>query len=237
MGPHLNGVNPRNLTVPNTFSTLRRVELDPGAQNIENMDFRLYGVELRSFNVSEPLSTPHLDESAPHTQDVENVGSLSDRVDPPNPTVSTPVSTTHLVEPDPGAQDVESTATDIQAVPPPGITVEEVDTTAASAQAPTIYRCDKARLDGNPCHATFASRGNLRKHQLASVHTRPVPCPFCPDGPWQPPSLLEHVKESHAEKLWTDFRCRICGSDEPYTLFTLSHHMSRHHGGLSTEER
>jgi hypothetical protein len=228
-------VDPRNLTVPKVFGTLYLDEPDPGAQNVEDMEFRLCGVEPRGLNVSEPLSTPHLDESAPDTQDVENVGSLSDRVDPPNPTVSAP--TTHLVEPDPDAQDVESTATDIQAVPPPGITEEEADTTAASAQAPTIYRCDKARLDGSPCHATFARRAILRRHQLASVHTRPAPCPFCPDRLWQLTGLLEHVKDAHAEELWTDFRCRICGSDEPHNLCALGVHMSRHHGGLSTEER
>jgi hypothetical protein len=172
----------------------------------------------------EPVSTPHLDE-----QD--------------------PVSTPCLDEPDFDTQDIGSAAIHVHGVLP--VDTARFDSSAlhlsdarkgasvlsSPAQAPKRFRCGMNRRDGRLCHETFATRYRMHLHQSSSAHIHPVPCPFCQGRLRQPRSLFSHVQKFHSEKLWTNYRCCICGSEKLISLWELVLHVWRYHEGLSLQER
>jgi hypothetical protein len=188
------------------------------------MDQHLTDVHSPNLAVSEPVSTSHLE-------------------------VQTPASIPYLDETDPCTNDIESAARDIQDVSPArtarsgsadlDLRVAEEVTNApfASVQVPTRFRCGMTRRDGSPCHKTFDTRERMRQHQSTSAHTDPVMCPFCLDRLRQPRALFLHVEMYHPEELWTDYRCRVCGSDAIRSQRGLNDHVKRYHGELSLQEQ
>jgi hypothetical protein len=188
------------------------------------MDPHLIDVDPCELAALEPVSTSHLDE-----QD--------------------PVSTPCLDEPDFDTQDIESAAIHAHDVSP--VDTARFDSAAlhlehagkgasvlsASAQAHRRFRCGMNRRDGSLCHETFATRYRMHQHQSSSAHIHPVPCPFCQGRLRQPRSLFSHVQKFHPEKLWTNYRCRVCGSEKLSTLWGLVLHVWRYHEELSLQER
>jgi hypothetical protein len=187
------------------------------------------------------------------------MGSHLNGVDPRILTATKFVSTPHLVQPDldesdlnkPGlyTEDIESAAIDVRDVSP--ATVARYDSAAlvlkAAEEGPIAtrvymqvlkrYKCGTKRLDGSLCHETFAHKREVYQHQKTSARMRSVPCPFCEGRLRRPPGLLVHVQNLHPEKLWTDFRCRVCGIGGISTMVGLGLHIRRNHEGLSLEKR
>jgi hypothetical protein len=188
------------------------------------MDPHLIDVDPRELTALEPVSTPHLDEQEP-------------------------VNTPCLDEPDFDTQDIGSAVIHVHGVLP--VDTARFDSAAlhlndarkgasvpsAYAQAPKRFRCGMNRRDGRLCHETFVTRKRMHQHQNSSTHIHPIPCPFCQGQLRQPRSLLSHVQKFHPEKLWTDYRCRICGSERLTSLWGLVLHVWRYHEGLSLQER
>jgi hypothetical protein len=207
------------------------------------MGSHLNGVDPRILKVSKFVSTPRLDEPRLDEPDLDVPGPNEPRLDEPEPDPQ------HPDEPGSDSQDIGSAAIDVHDVLSATIarfdsaasdlkdTEEGASMTSASAQAPTRYRCGVKRLDGSLCHATFAHRTAVSRHQKTSAHMRLVLCPFCPGPLRQPPRLLLHVQKYHPEKLWTHFRCWVCGSEKLISLKNLGLHVHRYHKNLSLEKR
>lgn len=109
---------------------------------------------------------------------------------------------------------------------------EEADSPIASTQEAKRYKCDLERLDGKPCHRTYARQHDLNKHQMRSGHVQPMPCPFCIDNRRlrHRRGLLNHVKTMHPTQLWTVFRCPFCTNVLEYTSCKrLVSHIGRSH--------
>lgn len=242
MGSHLNGVDSHNQTgfEPAVASHLNRSDSD--AQDIENKgsDSNAGG----SSNLFVSSSTTHLDEQDPNVLSFEDTHSHLAVVDAHKLSGSNPVSPPHPSEPNPGTQDVENFATHVHDVSFVGMSrfdsaVSHLSEAEEQAkQVSTSYECGMEKLDGSLCHDTFATPTSWRQHQLASVHMRPMPCPFCHSTTaWQPRSLLKHVQKHHQEKLWTNFRCQICSSGQPDSLQTLEAHVRKWYRDLSLQKR
>lgn len=217
------------------FSHLDFQDPDPDAQDIRNTSRDSNAVDTRNLFVSDTFDTLHLNESASNAPDVERIE---------------PVGRPHSTKPDPGARDLEDFATHVHDVSPVRISrsnsaaskfseAEEVmNVTAGSVRDSAIFVCGMNRLDGSLCHEAFANSASRSRHQTTPVHMRSAPCPSCPSERfWQSLILEAHVKEHHRDKLWTDFRCRICGSKRTATLRGLRYHVGRHHKSLSIEAR
>jgi len=241
-----NAADPSNLF----FSELARIPLSDGqgptVLDIEDTNSRLYGVDTYNPSVPDLVNTSHLDE-----QDLDVQG--NSHLDGENTQILSfckPSNTSHRDEADFDAQDVECTIAKLHKASPPRMLrsspadsrfseAEEVtNVTSASVQTSATYRCDRNRLDGNLCHRVFTGSGSLLSHQITPAHTEPALCPFCPSRRLWPALLLfAHVKENHRDRLWTNFRCRICGSMRTASLRGLKVHVGRHHRLLSIKAR
>lgn len=240
----------RNSTVlePVDTSHLNGPGPDSGAQDAESTSFDSNAVYPSNLFVSS--STPHLVQQDSYALAFEITNSHLPGVDAHQLSGSEPVSPPHPAEPNPGTQAVDNSARHVHDVLPTGISrfdsavsdlseaEQQSNVPSASAQVPTRYVCDINNLDGSPCLKTFASSASRRQHQVASVHMRPMPCPFCSNTRhWQSQNLLKHVRKHHQERLWTDFRCQICSSRLPDSLRALAAHVGVWHRDLSLQER
>jgi hypothetical protein len=190
------------------------------------MGSHLNGVNPRVLTAPTSVSTSHLAQSDLDEPDFDVPGLYTQDLDEPD--LKGPISDT---------QDIECAATNIHDVIPATIarydsaasnlrdTDEGPNATPTSSQAPKRYRCGIGRLDGSPCHETFALKEKVYRHQKTSAHMRSVLCPFCPGRSRQPPTLFLHVQKLHPEKLWTDFRCRLCRSGRIYSMVGLGVHV------------
>lgn len=245
IGSHLNGVEPRDLTFSETISTPLFVEPNLDAQDIEVIGFQLDRLDSSNLVIPEPISTPFLNDLVVDAQDIEITGSLFNPVDLSNLPVSELVSTPHPDIPAPNTQDIESATANPQdasavrssrsnsTISDLGVVEERANATSACG----LY-CGETRIDGRLCHQTCTSKSQLNEHQKSSTHMLPRQCPFCSDVRLlQPLSLTKHVRNSHTDKLWTKFRCQICGANTKRDLRTLASHIGSHHQDLSLEER
>jgi hypothetical protein len=234
----MDGVDsPRILNVSEFVSTPRLDEPRLDEPDLDEPD-------LDEPDLDEPdLDEPDLDEPDLDEPDLDVPGPNELRPDEPGP------DPRYLDEPGPDSQDIGSAAIDVHDRLPAIVArydpaasdrknaEEGPITTRASTQAPKRYKCGIKRLDGSPCHATFTQKREVYQHQKTAAHMRSLPCPFCPAKPRQPITLLLHVQKLHPEKLWTDFRCRVCGVGGIFTMVGLAIHLRRYHGGLSLEQR
>lgn len=136
--------------------------------------------------------------------------------------------------------DVSSARTTRSQSPSPGLSgaEEEAESPSAFTQAAKSYKCDLERSDGGSCQRSFDRRNALNRHQLGSAHMPAMPCPFCPS-----PSKLRHrqrltihVKKSHPEKMWTEFRCPFC-TNTPSSHRSLVSHVTNNHANMPLEAR
>lgn len=241
-----NAVDPSNLFLSELARTPLSDGQDPTVLDIEDTNSRLYGVDTYNLSVPDLVNTSHLDEQDFDVRDNSHLGGEKTQ----DLSFCEPSNTSHRDEADFGAQGTKCSATHMQDVSParmsrfdsaaPDVSEAEkqVIATSASAQAPASYRCGRNRLDGDLCRGVFRSNRSLLNHYMTSAHTEPAHCPFCPSRRlWLAPQLFAHVKEQHRDRLWTDFRCRICGSMRTASLLGLRTHVARHHRLLSIEAR
>lgn len=173
-------------------------------------------------------------------------------MDPPNLIISNPVDSPNIDKFNPDTPDGKNAATHIHDVfpartmrsrsvsPTPSGAEEEAESPSECTRDTKRYKCNLERLDGKPCHRTFARQSDLNRHQMRSGHVQPMPCPFCIDNRWlrHRRGLFDHVKKTHPTQLWTVFRCPFCTNAPEYASYKrLVAHVGRSHPDEPLEAR
>lgn len=115
---------------------------------------------------------------------------------------------------------------------------EEAEPPSASTQDAKPYKCELEMLDGGPCNRGYVRQSALNQHQRR-VHIPPTFCPFCSSTkPWHFQGLHKHVKETHPERMWMEFRCPFCsGTHEWDSYHALVTHVGTGHSEIPLQAR